>query len=131
MKKAFEIILSLLHKRLEFHENRMAELGGTERDVEDWGSVKAYSDAIDIVEKVSEEYKGCWIPISKKLPDNNEYILLSFENFPVPLGGRYKESDDGGSFYIGDDSEETCLLQNLFVNAWMPLPDPYKESNEE
>ena len=130
MKKAFEIILSWLHKRLEFHENRMAELGGTERDVEDWGSVKAYSDAIDIVEKVAEEYKGCWIPVSKKLPDNDNYILLSFENFSVPMVGRYEELDDGGSFYIGDETE-TCISQDLFVNAWMPLPDSYKENDGE
>lgn len=59
------------------------------------------------------------------MPGDDKYILLSFENFTIPQIGRYETDDDGGAFYIGDDVE-TCVQQDLFVNAWMPLPEPWE-----
>lgn len=66
-----------------------------------------------------------WIHVEERLPDNDDYILMSFENFSLPLVGRYEMDETGGAFYVGDD-EESCISQNLFVNAWMPLPEPYR-----
>lgn len=68
---------------------------------------------------------GEWIPVSERLPRDDKYILLSFENFTIPQIGRYETDDDGGAFYIGDD-DKTCVQQDLFVNAWMPLPEPWE-----
>ena len=69
---------------------------------------------------------GKWIPVEERLPDNAKYILLSFTNFPVPSIGRYEKDTEGGAFYLGDcDEDDTCISMNLFVNAWMPLPEPY------
>lgn len=63
------------------------------------------------------------------MPENDDFILLSFDNFSIPMIGRYEELEDGGgSFYLGDcDEDDTCMANNLFVNAWMPLPEPYRE----
>ena len=70
---------------------------------------------------------GKWIPTSERLPKSGEYILLSFENFSLPVVGSYEgNKDEGGNFYVGDDTE-TCLEEELIVNAWMPLPEPYRE----
>ena len=67
-----------------------------------------------------------WIPVERRFPDNAEYILLSFTNFSLPMIGRYEEDPEGGAFYLGDcDENDTCISINLFVNAWMPLPEPY------
>ena len=67
-----------------------------------------------------------WIPVEERLPEDNHYILLSFTNFSLPLVGRYEKDLDGGAFYLGDcDEKDTCISMNLFVNAWMPLPEPY------
>ena len=67
-----------------------------------------------------------WIPITDRLPDIGKYVLLSFENFSLPVVGRYEVSEnDEGAFYVGDDFE-TCSEQDLFVNALMPLPEPYR-----
>ena len=73
-----------------------------------------------------------WIPVEERLPEDDNYILLSFENFSLPLVGRYEAgSDGGGAFYLGDCNEgDTCLSENLFVNAWMPLPEPYQGNKE-
>ena len=70
-----------------------------------------------------ERRKHRWIPVEEKLPDGG-YILMSFENFPIPLIGRYEEDGEGGAFYVGD-YEESCISQKLIVNAWMQIPKPY------
>ncbi len=69
-----------------------------------------------------------WIPVEERLPETDEYILLSFANFSLPIVGRYEADGDGsGTFYLGDCNEEdTCINQDLIVNAWMPLPKPYR-----
>lgn len=88
---------------------------------------------IEMLEKfgTSSPLDNLWIPCSDQFPDNDNYILLSFENFSLPLVGRYEEDEDGGAFYVGDDDENcTCISCGLFVNAWMPLPEPYKQNDE-
>ena len=61
-----------------------------------------------------------WIPIEEKLPEDDNYILLSFSNFGLPEVGRYED----GSFYAGDDDKPLNKI-GIFVNAWMPLPKCY------
>ena len=70
--------------------------------------------------------KSDWIPIEDKLPETDDYILISFENFSLPSIGRYEANDEGGAFYDGD-SDKSCSSYGLFVNAWMPLPERYKK----
>lgn len=43
--------------------------------------------------------------------------------------GRYEEDENGGSYYIGDDME-SCLTQDILVNAWMNLPAPFQPKGE-
>lgn len=77
-----------------------------------------------------EEESGGWIPCSERLPEPDEYILLSFSNYSGLVLGRYEEDDGGGVFYEGDSL--TPLTQyDVFVNAWMPLPEPYREVDDE
>ena len=75
--------------------------------------------------------KDRWIPVEydEQKPPQDRYILLSFSNFSVPVIGRHEEDDGGGAFYAGDD-EETCSQQYLIVNAWRPLPEPYREEGD-
>lgn len=77
-----------------------------------------------------EEESGGWIPCSERLPEPDEYILLSFSNYSGLVLGRYEEDDGGGTFYEGDSL--TPLTQyDAFVNAWMPLPKPYMEGRDD
>ena len=80
---------------------------------------KAVEDAKDT------NVHGKWIPCSERMPEDESYILVSFENFTMPDIARYEENDEGGTFYPGDD-EKSYLSYGLFVNAWMPLLEPYK-----
>ena len=65
---------------------------------------------------------GKWIPCSEKLPEDESYILVSFENATMPDIARY----EGGTFYPGD-GEKPYSSYGIFVNAWTPLPEPYRE----
>lgn len=79
-----------------------------------------------MIQEAVKQYRG-WIDVDQELPKDDKYILLSFENFEVPMVGRYEEDNDGGgAFYIGDE-DESCVSQDMIVNAWMPLPMCYEE----
>lgn len=69
--------------------------------------------------------KSKWIPCSERLPEEEEYILLSFANYTGLDIGRYEKDGENDNFYPGDE-EETYASYGLIVNAWMPLPEPYK-----
>lgn len=101
------------------------------------GVLSEYDDTYDVVihctSKEDQEQTvkfikdSNWIPVSERLPDSNDYILLSFSNFSLPMVGRFEDE----AFYLGDDDEgDTCVSQDLFVNAWRPLPEPYRTTEE-
>lgn len=102
------------------------------------GSFSAYDDTYDVVihckteeeqKKIIERLKSTnWIPVDERLPDPDKHILVSFINFSLPMIGRYTvDDDDGGTFRVGDE-DESFYEHDLYVNAWMPLPEPYKEN---
>ena len=70
--------------------------------------------------------------MEERLPEEDEYVLMSFENFTLPAIGRYEINDKGdGAWYLGDcDEEDTCISEGLFVNAWIPLPKAYRAEVE-
>lgn len=67
--------------------------------------------------------------MEEKLPEDDSYILLSFENLPLPSIGRYETDQDGGAFYP-EDSDKSCVSWGAIVNAWKPLPERYQGEEE-
>lgn len=53
-----------------------------------------------------------WIPVNKRVPENNTPILIS---------------DDTGYVLAVHYYDWATVLENHRVVAWMPLPEPYKE----
>ena len=92
------------------------------------------SDVFEMIEQLKDdleqdEKENGWIPVSERLPDPDKYIAISLDNCDIPAIGRYTVDDeDGGTFRVGDQ-DESFLELNLFVNAWMPLPNPMKEDD--
>ena len=125
--KNLEKILEEIKDMLE--DNKVIELnsdGTLNKCVID--VILAWNGINDII---CEHMTDGWIPVEEWLPDNAKYILLSFTNFPVPSIGRYEKDTEGGAFYLGDcDEDDTCISMNLFVNAWMPLPEPYRPESK-
>ena len=116
MNKAFEKILERIDSYIEDAKSEG-----------DFSYIKPFEIAKIAVQEVAEEYNGGWIPIDEKLPPDDSYILLSFSNFSIPIVGRYEEDEDGGGNFFAGDEDEPLISQDLFVNAWMPLPKPYDE----
>ena len=106
--------------------------------------IRSHMDEVENaeIEPVSKEFlKDCaetakrykrnidgWIPVedAEHTPENESYVLVSFSNFFLPDIARYEKNDEGGTYYPGDD-EDSYLKYGFFVNAWMPLPELYRE----
>lgn len=83
----------------------------------------------DEIEKMKRDERQQWIPVTEMFPEPETYILVSFDNYILPDIATYRVDDDGsGAFYPGDE-DYTYLSVGLYVNAWMPLSEPYKEEN--
>lgn len=67
-----------------------------------------------------------WIPTSYRYPDNNDFVLVSFENESLLNIAIYREDKEGGTFYPLNNQKSYASI-GLFVNAWMSLPEPYRK----
>lgn len=122
MNRAFEKILEMLEVLIEKSYYEATE-GSHNAGIRN----SAYHKVKKIVQKVAEEYNNGWVQIEQELPPQDTYILLSFCNFSLPVIGRYEEDEEGnGNFYAGDE-DDTLLSQDMYVNAWQPLPEPYED----
>ena len=92
----------------------------------EWGWTEETAKAIELGIQALKE--NTWIPCSERMPEDESYILVSFENATMQDIARYEENDEGGTFYPGDD-EKSYSSYGIFVNAWMPLPESYKEND--
>lgn len=128
MQTVFKKIIEKLEEEKMSYFLTIANTGDEKLDCAYEHTGYALDKAIEIVKQEAEQYNNGWIPCSEP-PENDRYVLLSFENFSVPMVGRYEEDENGGAFYVGDD-DETCVSQDMFVNAWMNLPAPYKPKGE-
>lgn len=113
------------------------------------GSSKGLEDAIDVVESmptiktftladIEEQYRkglekglearphGEWIPVSERLPEENETVIASTEYGVFPEAKYTKEDGWEWAYESGADYWEE--LEG--VTAWMPLPEPYKKEGE-
>lgn len=68
-----------------------------------------------------------WIPVSERLPEDEQEILFSTKTGRVQIG-KYHDDDSANQWYSYRDK---CRAWNNVVTAWMPLPEPYAESEEE
>ena len=109
----------------EFIEKHPDEANGLEVKV-----INIFIELLQEEARDTDSWNNKWIPCSERVPDNDRYILLSFENYSVPCIGRYEEDKDGGAFYIGDE-DEPLISHEIFVNAWMELPEMYSKDIEQ
>ena len=82
-----------------------------------------------------EEHNNGWICCSERLPENDDDVLCWYE-YRIMQGTH--EGEMNQKFEIGNYSKyfkrwfgEVSCGQDCKVIAWMPLPEPYKESDEE
>jgi len=63
-----------------------------------------------------------WIPCSERLPEDEQEIIFSTKTGRVH-SGRYHDDNSANQWYSHLDR---CRAWNNVVDAWMPLPEPYK-----
>jgi hypothetical protein len=65
-----------------------------------------------------------WIPVSEKLPEDDEYVLLYFPSWRQVCGYlRYNLDEPCWCLYAEDGWPMPC---NSVPTHWMPLPEPPK-----
>ena len=85
-----------------------------------------------IVQEVSEEYNGGWIPCSERLPEEDDTLYLvsykkiffdkSFYFYDIA----YLYTFPNGTRYLVSAKSDN-VRQVSKVSAWQPLPEQYKE----
>lgn len=93
---------------------------------------KAYSKAIESLEN---QKTGHWIPVSERLPKEDESVLLTIcansslygfnKNFIKVMCGSYSPCEDKRDWIVNGIR---YYIDNVI--AWMPLPEPYKAESE-
>lgn len=111
-------------------EKILEEIDAHAIEFETFGISDDYISVEWVKEIIRNHMNDGWISVEEKVPDSGIYIFLSFTNFTLPMIGRYEKDSDSGAFYIGDE-EETCVSQDLYVNAWQPLPKPYRPERSD
>lgn len=88
-----------------------------------------FQRCLSVMERIQPSNK--WIPFNEDdeatFPKPGKYILLSFSNWMIPAVGEYRQTEDGGGNFFLADSDDPLVKIGIFVNAWMPLSECYKE----
>lgn len=86
-------------------------------------------DAANTIEELSAKVRnnnlhGGWIPVSERLPENSGCVLISIAG-DIEFGAYDKQNSDWAIWRDGywDEGKR--------ADAWMPLPEPYREDDDE
>ena len=115
MKEFIEKLIGRLEEESHWEESTFDEDGYCNDDAEE---VICLHRAIEIVNQLAGEYNNGWISCKEKLPEEK---------------GEYLVCDDDGKIHESTYYHNMWLVQSTTseILAWMPLPTPYKESEEK
>ena len=90
----------------------------------------------------NSEKSNKWIPVSKKLPEIKQHVLLSCYDRAI-YGRMISENGNNGypvfEIYDSVDAKRPIVLETTAhsefttsrIKAWMPLPEPFKAESED
>lgn len=121
MNKAFEKILERLKEKKKFYDFFYKKGRSKTDDIVKKATDTFYDEFKQIVHEVAKEYNGGWVPCSERLPEESgTYIVNAIENSIIHVTfakwmPRMKKWNLTG------------CRSYWKVNAWQPLPEPFKE----
>ena len=82
-----------------------------------------------------------WIPVSERLPNKNQWVLITTEDYQKPIEIMRYQGIRTGLHNIGNGGWEQYDypswtsghgdIQSYHPKAWMPLPKPYEPQESE
>ena len=94
--------------------------------------LRAIMNGVETMPSVNPQTR--WIPVSERLPEDNENVLMTI----CRMDGRHNDYPFVSVGYIGWNQQSwwcahdgDCAENHVEVLAWMPLPEPYKVESEE
>lgn len=69
--------------------------------------------------------QSVWIPVSERLPEKREDVLVCFDNTDIDIDIAWYAPNGRGW-----RNSSTGIPLQISPVAWMPLPEPYRESEE-
>lgn len=113
------------------------------------GRMGGFTNAIEIVNQIAEEYNNGWIPVSERLPEDGGYYLVVYHNWSdgnylpkyddVRVKVMHYQVKDLATGYsgwnyprtIGENADLIEADQHREVTHWKPLPSlPYQPKGE-
>lgn len=102
-------------------------------------ALKALYDLPSVTSKGKTE----WIPVSKRMPEEHEWIGTKrfgttksdevYVTFETPKGERFTKhlSFQNGKLSMADQQTINVIYKGSVPVAWMPLPEPYKAEGSD
>ncbi len=84
-------------------------------------------EALYIAIKALEQTR--WIPVNEELPEKSGEYWCTFRGTNLTRSDYYTTEADAKKLF--DDPEEYIGWRSQNVIAWMPLPEPYRESEDK
>lgn len=107
---------------IEVYRRNMAHILGDNDE-----KVKTIETCIMLVREAEEAER--WIPVSERLPEKKTEVIYSLENHYVSTGYMTDRDYTGNTVELHWEDIESGVL--IYPEAWMPLPEPYKEVKDD
>lgn len=116
---------------------RLREFAKTLTYADEYNLIKGAADSIEELsgklhksqmERSSQYYHGGWIPVTERLPDKLQYVLVAFDDAPGEYDVAYLRKTFKATYKAnGAENEWVSVMgettyADYEVNAWMPIP---------